>query len=798
MEEKLKDFIVKIDYNFTESEKQVNILNYRAIFNKGMDYELKSSIFKNSIQVLENRINACYEYYKIICCVNKTDFNNLDNNDKTNIITKSLFVDCLIRTGTLIIIMVEDLIKELRSENKKIVYCNSLNVSLFNKAIYCITYILQFDNINVEAKKKIVDLYLFLSKISEPNYDISFYYLETALLYVPEDPSLHYMMGHIYSKKNELEKAISHLKLSIYLNIHTDNKVIQDNIYINAYNLLSLVYRDLQLFPTCVTYLEKANEVDPTHPDINNTFGLVYIDIKRYDLAEQKFQISIENYKKSYNIGGVDDFLASIYSNLGLVHFLNGDNKLSMEFNSKSLKVNPILLTFQNQMLSLINEFIDFDNKLVIKEQHSQINKFFLPLKENDEIIKRKYTFDSKFFSESKKINVGIVSSDFKNHVVFYFISSYLECFDHTKFTLTCYLETLNMDSIQLNSDNIQYKCIKNMPVNTVSNMIYEDNIHILIDLNGNTANNRLDVFSLKPSPIQVSYLGYPYSSGLNEIDYRITDSICDNKDISQKLYSEKLLFMKDCFLCFNKKIHIPEEIELLDAPYYRNRDMLTIGCFSRADKLNHHVISFYNEILLNNDKVRIVFKSRSFMIKIIMEKFINKFNEKVRDRIEILPYCKTTTEHIYSYNHIDIAIDSFPYSGTTTCCESLYMGVPMFTLYDNEHFFHAQNVSSSILKNSHQDFDFYILNKKEEIHDKIKILQKKPTDFWKHIKGDTQIKFLHGNVSKKERYTKNLEEIFLNLYTKHSNEVNPIVKTGSGSHSFPIISKNIDIRNTR
>ena len=798
MEDIIKGFIIKFDKNFTEFEKHENIQNYKFIYNKGLDYEFNSSIFKNYLQVLDDRINACCEYYKIVCCVKQNDYNTIEDDNEIPNIPQQIFIDCLIRTGTLIIIIVEDLIKETRSKNKNVDFFNSINVGLFNKAIYCITYILQFDNVNVEAKNKIVEFYIFLSKLIEPNYDVSFYYLENGLLYVPEDPSLHFMMGYIYNKKNELDKAIQHFKLSIYLNSNTTNKAKQDNIYINAYNSLSLIYRDLQLYSTSIIYLNKAIEIDSTHPDINNTLGLVYIDIKRYDLAETVFKISIENYKKSYNLGGIEDFLASIYSNMGLIHFLNGDNKLSMEYNSKSLKVTPILLTFQNQMLSLVNEFIDFDNKLIIKEQHLQINQFFKPLKENIEILKNKYIFDNHYFSKSDKINIGIVSSDFKNHVVFYFISSYLESFDHTKFNLTCYLETLKMDSIQINSKHIQYKCIKNIPVNSISNTIYEDNIHILIDLNGNTANNRLEIFSLKPAPIQVSYLGYPYSTGLNEMNYRITDSICDNEIISQKLYTEKLLFMKDCFLCFNKKIHIPGDIELLSAPYFKNRDMITIGCFSRTDKLNHHVISFYNDILLKNNKVKFIFKSRAFISKIVKQRFLDKFDLSVQDRIEFLSFCKNTNEHLFCYNYLDIAIDTFPYSGTTTCCESLYMGVPMFTLYDDEHFFHAQNVSSSILKNSHKDFEFYILNKKEEIHDKIKILQQKPEEFWNHIKGDTQVKFLHGNVSKKEKYTKNLEDLFIELFTKHSKETNPIKTTLSIPGSFPIINTNIDIRNTR
>ena len=143
-----------------------------------------------------------------------------------------------------------------------------------------------------------------------------------------------------------------------------------------------------------------------------------------------------------------------------------------------------------------------------------------------------------------------------------------------------------------------------------------------------------------------------------------------------------------------------------------------------------------------------------------------NKFDKTVQDRLIILDSTLTHEEHIETYNQADIAIDTKVYSGTTTSCEALIMGVPVFSWYDTTNFFHASNVSVSLLKNS--DLSFYVCDNTEEIIDKIKILYKKPIEFWKTNKEIVKNKFLNGFVCNKKEYLKNIEELFVQLFNKH------------------------------
>jgi predicted O-linked N-acetylglucosamine transferase (SPINDLY family) len=396
---------------------------------------------------------------------------------------------------------------------------------------------------------------------------------------------------------------------------------------------------------------------------------------------------------------------------------------------------------------------------MYISHQHKLINKLY---KKGNGM----YKFDKSFF-KSEKINIGIISGDFVDHPVSFFISTFLKNFDHNRFNVTCYSECII--NTGLFNPKLQFKTIKNLSAENASDLIWSDCIHILFDLAGHTAFNRIDIFALKPSPIQISYIGYPFSTGLDEMDYRITDNICDGDlTVSQKFYTEKLLPLKNCFLCYdpiiNKNSGDEQKIHKI---FNRDRDgFINIGCFNRVNKITESVVKLFNNILVKFPKTRFIFKTKALINTNIQKEFINKFDKSVRNRIQVLDCTISHDDHLLTYNQVDVAIDTFPYSGTTTTCEALYMGVPVFSLWDREHWFHPQNVTVSILKNS--ELDFYVCNDNQEIFDKITELTQKDDDFWKVLKTQTKSKFTNGLVCNKNEYMNNLQEMFTSLYNKH------------------------------
>jgi predicted O-linked N-acetylglucosamine transferase (SPINDLY family) len=177
-------------------------------------------------------------------------------------------------------------------------------------------------------------------------------------------------------------------------------------------------------------------------------------------------------------------------------------------------------------------------------------------------------------------------------------------------------------------------------------------------------------------------------------------------------------------------------------------------------------MINVFNSILQTNKQVRFVFKTKALINKNIAKKFLEKFDKNVVKRIKILDCTLSHEQHLETYNAVDIAIDTFPYSGTTTSCEALMMGVPVFSVYDSEFYFHPQNVTCSILKNS--DMDYYVCQNVTEIINKIKELENKPLEFWKELKIKTREQFLNGKVCNKTEYMNNLEHLLIEVYNKH------------------------------
>jgi protein O-GlcNAc transferase len=343
-------------------------------------------------------------------------------------------------------------------------------------------------------------------------------------------------------------------------------------------------------------------------------------------------------------------------------------------------------------------------------------------------------------------LNIGIVSGDFIDHPVSFFINTFLE-HHTTNFKVVCYSQSTG-SSPKL-QENDQYKIIKNVSADDAVKLIKSDDIDILIDLSGHTAANRLDIFAKRAAPVQISYCGYPYTTGLVNMDYRITDKVCDNPNVFDKNYTEKLLFMDNCFLCWGGKIDVELEDNSTD-------QFIRIGCFNRLNKINDDMIALFNKVLENVHNTLLVFKTKALLNEDVKEKFLEKFN-KYKDRVSVLKCTVLHDAHLKVYNQIDVAIDTFPYSGTTTSCEALSVGVPVYTIYNNDTFYHPQNVTTSLLVNS--GLDEFVCKDADDIVSRLQTLS------LKGLRERIYNSFTYGKVCDKKVYTANFEELLkLNL----------------------------------
>lgn len=223
--------------------------------------------------------------------------------------------------------------------------------------------------------------------------------------------------------------------------------------------------------------------------------------------------------------------------------------------------------------------------------------------------------------------------------------------------------------------------------------MISDDGIDILLELAGHTAGNRLDVMSLSPSPISITYIGYPHTTGMENITYRFTDHVADPSLITDDQYVEILYKLPGCFLTYSPN---PDSPPVADPPCLIE-GVITFGSFNNMAKITDEVIEMWCMILKQVPRSRMFLKGKPFASERVQSAVIGKFRAHGIDaiRIDLVSLLPATFDHLSAYNLMDISLDTYPYAGTTTTFEALWMGVPVVTMVGDTH---ASRVGASIL----------------------------------------------------------------------------------------------------
>jgi predicted O-linked N-acetylglucosamine transferase (SPINDLY family) len=217
----------------------------------------------------------------------------------------------------------------------------------------------------------------------------------------------------------------------------------------------------------------------------------------------------------------------------------------------------------------------------------------------------------------------------------------------------------------------------------------------ILIDLAGHTINNRLLVFARKPAPVQVSYLGYPNTTGLTTMDYRITDGYTDPAGVADPWSSETLVRISPTYFCYHPAADSYSTFENT-LPAWRT-GYLTFGSFNSHAKLSQEILMLWANILKAIPDSKLLIKTKSLQDATTRQELTEHFTSLgiVPERLILSPFTPTQIEHFRMYQQIDIALDSYPFNGATTTCETLWMGVPVVTLVGDRH---ASRTGLSIL----------------------------------------------------------------------------------------------------
>jgi protein O-GlcNAc transferase len=295
----------------------------------------------------------------------------------------------------------------------------------------------------------------------------------------------------------------------------------------------------------------------------------------------------------------------------------------------------------------------------------------------------------------SSRLRLGYISPDFRQHAVASFFEPILTHHDRKQFEIFCYSGTTKPDEVtaRIKATSDHWRETAKITDEALAKQIQDDGIDIVIDLTGHTARNRLLAIARRPAPVSVTYLGYPGTTGMKGMDYRITDAIADPPGQTENYYTEKLIRLPGCFLCFQAPLQAPD----ITPPPSKSAGHITFGSFNHAGKISPTTIRLWSELLKAVPDSRLVLKARGLMDHPSRNRFISLFSQQgiAPERIEFLTVEAIYQRHLAHYDRLDIALDAFPYNGTTTTCEAMWMGVPVISLAGMTH---VSRVGASLL----------------------------------------------------------------------------------------------------
>lgn len=358
-------------------------------------------------------------------------------------------------------------------------------------------------------------------------------------------------------------------------------------------------------------------------------------------------------------------------------------------------------------------------------------------------------------------LRIGYMSPDFREHSVAYFAEPVLSAHDASQFEIVAYADVTRPDAVtqRIRQAVPEWRDITGLDDEHVVELVQADKIDILVDLAGHTGRNRLRVFSAKPAPVQVTYIGYPNTTGLDAIDYRLTDSWADPVGETEPLHSEELIRLEGGFLCYLPPGNTPQTRE----PASLKRGHTTFGSFNNLAKVTPEVVSVWSEILTAVPSSRLLLKGKPFSDEFAHRRYQTLFSHHgvAADRVERVGRIESTDAHLDLYNHVDIALDPFPYNGTTTTCEAMWMGVPVISLAGQVH---AGRVGVSLLSAIGAE-DWIAENQESYVAKAVELAR--DTDQLCALRTGLRKKMRASPLMDAPGHTRRLERVYLNMWNR-------------------------------
>ena len=463
---------------------------------------------------------------------------------------------------------------------------------------------------------------------------------------------------------------------------------------------------------TAAKHFTRAINLEPNNAFYYNDLGLVCFEMRWLAEAQGAFQEVLRLNPES----------VVAYLHLGLLANLTGLTGLAVSFLRRALEKDPQCSEAQNNIALFLRDQGEllacrhhYQQALELKPKDAGVlSGYLLSLNDDPNADPAWVAAEHRRFqcavpgvprvvpvgdlSPSRRLRVGYLSPDFRTHSVAYFIAPTIEYHDREAVEVWCYSTGHAEDdmSARIKAAAGNYRHVYRMSDADLADLIQTDRIDVLVELSGHTCDNRLAMLARRVAPVQVSYLGYPNTTGLAEMDYRITDAIADPPGLTEAWYTERLVRMEGGFLAYQPPAFARGLLASVEPARQANR--VTFGSFNNLAKINDVVLDAWAAILQQVPGSTILLKARGLRNEEVKGRILAAFAARgIEDenRILLMGHERSAEDHLRLYNQMDLALDTFPYNGTTTTCEALWMGTPVLTF---EGASHAGRVGASLL----------------------------------------------------------------------------------------------------
>ncbi|MEQ1527509.1 MAG: tetratricopeptide repeat protein [Gallionella sp.] len=432
-----------------------------------------------------------------------------------------------------------------------------------------------------------------------------------------------------------------------------------------AYYNLGVTQEALGQLEDAVKSYQKALRLNSNLVAAHNNLGYSLQKLGQFDGA-------IQNYRRALKIK--PDY-AGAYHNLANAFRDTGKLEDAIAMCRRALEFSPTFAEARSNLLFSLNYTASHTTELCLAEarQYGQM----VSVDVTSKITAWQCT------KEPERLRVGVVSGDLRHHPVGYALKNLLGHIDSSRIELIAYPTVQVVDDFTtlIKPHFADWKPLSGLSNAESARLIHSDKIHILLDIAGHTGFNGLPIFAWKPAPVQATWLGYFATTGVAEIDYLLTTEAAVPKE-HQKHFTETIWYFPDTWLCFD-----PPDATLLPTPLPAlKNNYLTFGCFQRLDKISDAVIHAWSNIFSALPNARLKLACKQLGDSVVVAQFGHRLRESGFDlsRVEMQGPAKTRELFLTRYADVDIMLDTFPYSGVTTTCESLWMGVPTITLAGN------------------------------------------------------------------------------------------------------------------